>query len=426
MPGGALTVRQATSALAAVSRTPAATELLKQLKRKASSEAGKYVLKKIKNKVADMVKKRGKAPSGPEESSNAKTGYKGTVKGKTVKTKGSRNKGVKVSKTFRKKVTKALEPSKNVGKYTSYLHGMLPIIDGALTRYNQQKLITEMTDGLLASLSVTYGDPYFTFFSPLRIRDVASSMWNGKTPSNNWAGASASNFAVEGLKIVVRYQSVKVTCRNNSGQTKEIDWYQCTPKGNTNIYAYTAWTNALAEETTDGRMNEVLTSTYGAGPFLSKSFGKAWKYTKHSMLLAPGQTASMYIKGPAATYDYEFFHDDADQTTEVDFVKGLTVSMFGILRNPDLTRSVSSAPVNEIQNGHLQGTALAWDGGIVTEICHKYVIECPEQTAVALQRDKQIYLHTPTQWNAAAANPTVVARATLKDDRLNYSNSIPM
>lgn len=375
-------------------------------------------------RIGQKSRKKIGAGAAPRQSSKVTKGYSGTVRGKNVKTKGSRKKEPKVSKVFKEKVLKVTADRRPVGKWTQYSHGMIPVITGVGKLYNQQQVFSVLEDGLGATLTTQAPSP-FLLFNPGRINDVAASMYNGKTPSNDWASGT-NNFAAEGLKVNVIYQSAKITCRNNTGQTKEIDWYECVAKGNVSTDASAHFTAALAEAAADGRMNTVHTYTYGAGPHLSSNFKHSWKYKKNSMLLAPGQTASLYIKGPAAEYDFNKFHADADQTTEVEYVKGLTVSMFGILRNPDLTRAVTNTPTFEIQNGHLQGTLGAWDGGIVCEIAYKYVINAPEQTAESLMRDKVIYLHTPNNWAGDTSDPTSIARISTKTENILFSNNVAM
>lgn len=364
------------------------------------------------------------AGAGPRNSSKVTKGYAGTVRGKNVKTKGSKKRAPKVSKNFKNKVLKVTAKKDPIGRWTQYSHGMIPVISGSGLMYNSQQVFTTLHDGLGAELTTQAPSP-FLLFNPGRINDVAASMYNGKSPTNDWSNGTG-NFAAEGLKINVLYQSAKITCRNNSGQTKEIDWYECVSKGNVSVDASAHFTAALAEAAADGRMNEVLTSTYGAGPHLSNNFKNSWKYKKNSMLLAPGQTASLYIKGPKMEYDYNKFHADSNQTTEVEFVKGVTVSMFGILRNPDLTRAVTTTPTFEIQNGHLQGVLGAWDGGVVCEIAYKYVINAPTQTAEARMRDKVIYLHTKNPWASVTADPTALARISTKTENILFSNNVAM
>lgn len=428
--------------LAASFATLLAGDTMREASKVGSKLAVGYVSKKLNKKTYKKTKRSRKPKKAKAEtqSTAVRSGYKGAVAGKNTKVKrAARKKVPKTSKLFVAKVQKVLAVKKNTGKFVSHVRGQIPPFttynggsaSGSGASYNEQLPFDTLTDGAGVTQVNAYGASFFRLFSPSRILDVASVLYNGKTATEDWQ-LTTTNFPVQGLKVFVKYQSASITCRNNSCQTKEIDWYECIPKANVISTALADFTATLSREIADGKLNAVTTKTYGVGPSLTRNFGTVWKYNKKTMVLAPGQTATIFIKGPSMyTYDWEMFHDIESHANISDYVKGITVDIFGILRNIDLTNTADSTTLaTSAQIGHNQGI---WGvtnfqkEGVIVEIKHSYVINAPDMTAEALQEDRQVFLNTPKSWAAVSSVPyDLVARASTKTETLLFSTGNPM
>lgn len=412
----------------------------------ATINAAKYAAKKAYNYATDDRANRargmqytvGSRPmnatgSKPALSSSKvpkKVGYTTPTTGKNVTLKNSKKRCPPVSKAFREKVACAQKAKALVSTYTASYHGQLLAPTNAAASSNFQSYAGYLTDGTAVALAAATGENNFTFFTPLRVLDQASLLFNSKSTTNsqNWT-LTTGNFDVKGLEIHVVYQYVKIVLRNNTGQSKEIDFYECTPKLNTEVAPTTIFDACIADDVSQGILitqGTISGNMYGFTPGHTRNFKNTYKYSKRSMSLAPGASTSFTISGPKDfTYLYDKFHDPDVPGTITPFPKNIGIQCMYIVKNIELTNTLNGVTVQSA-TGHNQGSATsASQTGVLCEITHHSAIEAPEVTSDANKRELRYYDHH-NNWATALSEPFSAMRIIPETDILSVSNSLPM
>lgn len=395
---------------------------------RATGSVLKKVYKTYKSFPKSKAKPRKKQKTGHSELP-AKAGYKGKCGGKNVKLGGKQKPLPKVTKLFKARVASALKPKQIISTYNATWHGVLNSPPTAANMMNFQQCSEDATDGAGTALVNATGAPLFQLFHPLRVLDQASILFNAKavSTSQDWVSdAAAENFATKGLKVTVLSQSFRVTCHNNTSQSKELLWYQCTPKENTDVSAKDCFDNCLAEDVADGNLitgGSITSNMYGMTPGASKNFGSAFSYTVRKMTLAPGASSKFSVTGPANhTYDWDKYKE-MEGTADIVFPKKLGIQLFYIVRNSENLQSVwfnATAHVEDRATGHISDrpTSNVLITGITIETRYYAKIVAPEKTPVALAVSKGYFDHhnnwqtandtTPWAVRIAPEDPTVV------------------
>lgn len=175
------------------------------------------------------------------------------------------------------------------------------------------------------------------FFTPMKIIDAASVLWNQKRIDGDYslqAGnlnsvrvkstgvpvtGSETNMNIAGLKIHVINSYVRMTMKNSTQRSMTVDVYKCVPttKFPVNL-PMGAYLDAIQEEH-DGA-NTAKVASEGvlsldidqlfvnpqSEPNQYPSFRSQWKYTKVAIKIAPGETTTINFQGPKDyTVDYD-------------------------------------------------------------------------------------------------------------------------
>lgn len=342
------------------------------------------------------------------------------VKGhKNVRSIVHRKRAVKVSKTLRKKVQKVINGQSFKGTYHTTRFGTIGITTGPagatvnskfvredMGGYVDQNAYTEKeidfsgnarfwfahalqsTDELAAdSVKIEQGSEW-QFFSPLKILDAASVLWNDKAINKNYAiqagnlntvvnettGApiiegTAINPQIKGIKIHVDNCYVKFKMKNNSQRTMAISIYNCVPKikfpVSTPLTAFedattinadganSAYISAETDGYTQLQTSEALVANPAMEPNMLPGFRQAYKYEKVIIRIAPGETITHSVQGPKS-YDLDFRKlYDGGVNMQGKAYKGTTMfTMMSI--QPDLVYTTGSAgPVGAAgRSGH--------------------------------------------------------------------------
>jgi len=221
---------------------------------------------------------------------------------KGLKPKG--RKPVKVSAAFKRKVNKSLEGKKAIG----HMREIVSRKCGFSIPDNLQE-VNYLTD----ENASTHG-----FFSPVRVMDAASCLFNKKAAARNKQNTT-NNFPHTITKVNVLSQYATMTLNNQTRRCKTITIYQASQKGK--LQATTeplgAWTAGLlldAQNLPDGdtlgpNLSGVVKEFLGMKPTMNKAWNKEWNVEAKTIQLEAGQTFSFTIPGPSGVYDYQKMHD---------------------------------------------------------------------------------------------------------------------
>lgn len=284
-------------------------------------------------------------------------------KGKTVKVKA--RKTVKVSKGLREKVVKVMAGENAYGEYYVRNGGTIGYINPrdalvqrlttAIGRDDEYTWAYWNGPGIIAGSKVWFGGlcvntgptlptlgldnqhGAFVYFSPLKILNAASILWNGKANSSNWATTTgnfstvtststgtaqvgSSAFPQSGsleIRVINSYANWRI--KNINQRTVKIKIYHCVSKLKYNDKAPLTCISddGLFDQT--GIRNEVTSGVIpGSGTIPSNvachplfepkklsQFNNAWKYDVTEIVLKPGEECTHTIQGPKNyTLDY--------------------------------------------------------------------------------------------------------------------------
>lgn len=313
-------------------------------------------------KYLGRVKRASRRPSFKGASDNYVA--RSSKKPKGLKKGGRKN--VKVTAGFRKKVTKALEGKKCVGR----MREVKSFKFGFAIGQNVQAY------GYLDSeLAGQHG-----FFSPNRILDAASCLFNQKTAATNKT-VFTNNFSATVTKINVLRQWVDFELSNQTQRMKTVTIYQAEPKSRhgTDIGPVEQWENSLLQDTqtsptgdTFGPNLSFISPTFlKTGPKLSKSFREKYNVTSTVVKMQPGQTHAFSISGPSKVYDLAKLHDGIN-TTLSDYTPESTFVFYTVYN--DLVET-------SLQNtGRFEASIGVQPVSIICEYTMNYHIETPEST----------------------------------------------
>lgn len=335
-----------------------------RMKRKAAS------LRKAGTKRRKTVK-RGKRSQGKGVLAPRKTDRTATVvrvgKKKLVKNV----KTARVTKKFKTMVVKALAAENSSGHYTSSSIGI-----HHFTGDNTQKYIIRCSN-------VTNDD--LAFFTPARVLDAASILFNSKAPALDYT--TAGNFtlpAAGGGKIHVKNQWVRETLLNNSQHTYHVIRYECMPKNQTSSQPVTAWIQAIDADTTNVKnLGSNSVEVLFTRPSQCSSWMREYAYKATEFEMDPGERKTFTTIGPKKTYNYA---EQFELNVLSPYKKGESVLVFYIWY-PDIQATSTGMP-----GRHAPINAIGDNGfTLLHEIYRGYDIEMPD---VALETAaKNVYRH---------------------------------
>lgn len=212
------------------------------------------------------------------------------------------------------------------------------------------------------------------FFSPLKIVDAASVLWNSKTALENYADQNGNlntvhtealgaplegtniNPNIKGLKIRIENSYVKFRIKNSSQRSMNICVYNCVPKikfpALTPLSAFqtaigteadgqdSAYMSATTVNHTQTETAQALFANPAVQPNMFKGFSSTYKYEMVTIKIAPGETCTHSVQGPRGyELDYSKLYDSGQNQQGLAY-KGTTMFvMMSVL--PDLAYSTS-------------------------------------------------------------------------------------
>ncbi len=331
---------------------------------------------KYMNKAASN-KRKGTAPQTQFANTPHQNPINAQVKRASKRVKGHKNvrsivhrkKRVKVSRPLRKKIQKVIDGESFKGTYHTSRFGTIGIttsgtatvalglvdetvdmggysaqlafqrhqkdVDGNTRFWFSQAIQNTDTSG---TAGLTLGSEW-QFFSPLKIVDAASVLWNNKTATADYSvqlgnlnsvhviadGAPVIGTEdvpnIKGLKIRVENSYVKFKFKNNSQRSMTLCIYNCVPKikfpAQTPLSAFqdaieseadganSAYVSATTPGHTSLQTSQVLFANPAVEPNMFKGFSSTYKYEKVLLKIAPGETCSHSLQGPKS-YELDY------------------------------------------------------------------------------------------------------------------------
>lgn len=337
------------------------------------SESQEAEPKRKKSKVVKQVSPEnimsGKFSVVNAQSNRASVSKKGKIGLRSIKK-------IKVSKGLREKVQKVIAGENAYGEYYRRYGGMIGMIDFRATVANATPAFPMSRDGnyvyeldngpnARAGDKVWWGGLFnntgvnldktaltggqFCYFTPLKLLDAASVLWNGKTSSIDWTTVTgnfslaissttaapqvgSSQFAnAGGIELTVINSYVTWRIKNVNQRSMKIKIYCCVPKQKYGDQGpLTALLTGPLQDTTGSTR-----STLGAGNIASGSnvertiachpnfepkqntqFNNLYKYEVTEILIKPGEEIQHHIQGPK-NYKLDYAKLYQAGTTEV-------------------------------------------------------------------------------------------------------------
>jgi len=350
----------------------------------AGREAGRYVKRKREEAAIDRQVKRDKKeekPSLPKKmpkkinisTTNALAGRAAVRrKGKKVVVKG--RKSVKVSKDFREKINKVMQGKDAYGEYYTRQGAAIGYVDpGTGTAFNQLTNAVGRDNSFIYS---TWANPpiagakcwfagvcnngatnlqpdstggSFVYFTPLKILNAASVLWNQKTSAADWTvttnnfstvtdlatgvtNVGSSTFPQTGsmeVRVVNSYAQWHI--KNINQRTVKMKIYHCVSKLKFGDVApltclYNPGTSVVDTATVRAQLSAFplggasIESAIITHPLFEPkrhpNFNQSWKYDMTEITLKPGEEYVHSIQGPK-NYTLDFAKLHPDGTSEV-------------------------------------------------------------------------------------------------------------
>jgi len=378
---------------------------------------------------------------------------------------------VHVAKRLRQKIEKVIEDKKVSGSVKQVYMGFIGAIDdltsgsysmGGLNSTNATKYAADTQYIWQGMLNVNNANAKlfelgvdFRLFSPYRILDAASILWNRKVPNINY-NTQTNNFTTavnaagvsvnlgtdayvgsSGPQIMLKSAKATFFLKNNSMRTHYLRMYVCKPKRKwVGLSPLDTWDQAMLADNAEGTTNlldnadtifygNTFTANgiqptdahtmIGCTPNISKKFKEVWQYEHIDMTLEPGQSIAQVVHGPRnQMYDWSKMWDGSvlnDTKPQPKFDRWV---MF--VGNLDIVNDTLSYPTR----GY--GTAAA-DGEvrpINVEMTLDYVLEMPEITgfpqntrAATAGQSQQLVYRRPRKALLNFINSTVRAHSAL-------------
>lgn len=257
------------------------------------------------------------------------------------------------------------------------------------------------------------------YFTIEKILDAASVCFNRKAISQtpwvttnnlstifNVTNGLPTNTAPGPLKIKLVNSWVQFTLRNMSGRIAHLDIFECTPKhkfqtkpalqsmadtleaGGQNVQdenftqdATFRYYNRLADASgVQGYISGLLTEGTVDPAMIANQFGFNYKVVKRQMVLQPYETCIHSIKGPSAELDYSKMN--VEQTAQVAFLKGVSVSVFMSVRVDQALPTTQSSGAKYADTAAVPAGTDVYSAQmsmpIAVEIKESYTVKVPE------------------------------------------------
>lgn len=311
-------------------------------------------------------------------------------------------------------------PTVNIAGYSNALACVYPPASGQNDN-NVTYWHVPMSSGLPNAAGGYLVGTDFNFFTPAKVLDAASVLWNNKTVALDYT-STTGNFqtrtdGVSGTpsttyptaaKVMVKNAWVEFTLKNNSQRAVKIVAYHCTPK--TKFASLLPLDQLNYSHTNDyldsGTM--IYESTQNASTLTSPiipwkdypSFSSTWKYETVEINLGPGETCKHSIQGPR-NIEIDFAKLIINGTNAQRLVtKGSISVVFAVIPDYVYATQTRTTPTVTNVSGRFVKLADAINHSVSMEVCEKFKLYMPEnagftQQAVTAGNVKQLDMRKP-------------------------------
>jgi len=358
---------------------------------------------------------------------------------KNIKTIQGKQKKVKVSTVLRDKIKKVIEEKKAPGTYVKTTHGTVGCtesnstnassytgtVNGVANQIRVIPMFNNITD--LGGNQVTWwqslnahtqGDTMvdgydLVFFTPYKILDAASILWNGKVMAQD-ATLTTGNFStyVDNStlnpkttplrnNIYIRNAYVTFEIKNNSQRPMTLFIRNCVPKvkfqDSGPLQAFQAGVYrdlAIPSGDTNGPLvpysatSDQNLSRYFNDPNLPWSlidnYKRNWKHETMTVLINPGETHKHSIQGPKnMTVNYNDLYKDGNYNIATFYKKTSAAVVIGVLPDLEYATVLSGSRVN-MSGRWVKTTSTSLDKSIIhpisIEVKEHFDLSMPEIT----------------------------------------------
>lgn len=214
-----------------------------------------------------------------------------------AKTKQTKRKTVKVSTNLRKKIKKVLEHAKIPGHLQETAYQIFPYTNATTQRQ-------------VVSYDNTTGTAVDALFSPGRILDAASVLWNNKTIAQSpKLVTDAGNFDNKSIKVYVKNAYAKQNIRNNTQRTMNLKILEFQAKSNQVAGdPLGVWQAALLFQAAaqGANQNGYVKEALHAMPTILPDFNRLFSTRVTTVVMQPGGEYNHFIQGPKDhLYDFQ-------------------------------------------------------------------------------------------------------------------------
>lgn len=215
------------------------------------------------------------------------------------RTNNKRKRTVKVSRSLRKKIKKVVNDNKIEGFTQETIAGGLRIFENG----DNIQMVSNLH---------LLGLPTDPHFSPIRVNDAASVLWNEKLQDAlSKTLSDPQSFDFKRLRVLVKDSSVTIQFRNNCQRQLTCRIFSIEPRSNnTEGDPLNSWINALAFQNAGNGANQSA-MTYEqlhTSPGMLPDWRRNWKLTTSKIVLEPGESYTYYEQGPKEKfYDFQRF-----------------------------------------------------------------------------------------------------------------------
>lgn len=275
---------------------------------------------------------------------------------------------VYVAPRLRKKIQKVISGTHPRG-WLQYTYYGRPSVQGSNGQFAGRI-------GLNGSVTRTIDGVGGVFFSPTQANDVASVLWNNKTPIAAPSYNNPQNFPWSQTRINMLKQWATVKWRNNGQRTCIITMFAAVSKTTDvgNRGAYNDWTSALTEDNTAGvNVTNVSTGTLYAHPYMCKSLLNNWKIEQTKIYLKPGEEYVYTVEGPSKLYDFrKYWTGQTANPTQRGNVNLFFTMYYDLIGESGTFTNASRLSTGANNNGY----------GCMYEVNEYYAVEIPEQAGI--------------------------------------------
>lgn len=328
--------------------------------------------KKRRLSVVSSRSSKSRTSSGNTDSASTDLRHRAMVRrGKRKITFSNKINKIHLTRKFKLKVKKALEPTVSTGYLQKIGYGCVDL-------YNQnQQAVYPLGYGAGGTPNELVNNQRGWCFTPVQVMDAAGILFDAKTPLTGGVDVNINNTGnfAQDVKIVVKKQWVTVKMLNNSQVPLIVKLIKMKPKNIDQVLPdfSTTWSAGLTREYDTGsqvgaNVTGIATSTLYNMPHLVKDLTARFTFEVDHMKFEPGQESQINIQGPSMTYDFRKFYKDSNFQNQQKMCMQLNFIVYS-----QLVSSLST-------NTYVARAPRAKDGfGFIHEISHHYSLEMPDK-----------------------------------------------